>query len=84
MTNMELIMIARLEAGIPEDVEVASMKEWNRRGKKVRQGETAVFKTRIWVPKTKAEIDKEIEEDRYNGNRFKFPMTGFFTESQVV
>ena len=87
MKNVEIIEMAKANAGIDETVIVHTLPEWNRLGKQIKKGETAVFITKIWKPRKKKE--PELDED---GNPIEIPKyrkmdlvsAGFFTEEQVV
>lgn len=86
MKNVEIIAMAKAVHGIPQEVEVHTVKGWNSRGKYVIKDEKAVFSTRIWIPRRSKEVTKEDLEDEENkklDGRFIFPIRSFFTEEQV-
>lgn len=89
MTNAEIILGEMVVAGLdPLEVEVDTYIGWKRKGFQVKRGEEAVFKTRIWKPKSKAQLEKE-EEQLANGeavkyhNRMSLVPAAFFTNNQV-
>lgn len=88
MTNAEIIAtnVAFLIADgiIREDEEINYIVGWNKKGYKVKQGATHIAKFRIWMPKTKKELEEEKEKnDGKIVNRFKFVNTCWFSSSQV-
>lgn len=87
MRNIEIIEMAKIAAGIEEDMEVNTLPGWNRLGKQVKKGETAVFVTKIWKPRKRKEpeLDEDgnpIEISKYR--KMDLVSAGFFTEEQVV
>lgn len=87
MKNIEIIALAKEANNIPEEVEVNTLKGWNRLGKKVKAGEHAVFCERIWKPFiTKRDEEEEIdgEEVKKVGKTYmRLVKAYFFTEEQV-
>lgn len=84
MTNMEIIMTNMLLNNLnPEEVEVDTYAGWKRRGFKVKHGEHAVFKTKIWKPSKYSK--KEIAEDETQEGNKKLILvnSSFFTDKQV-
>ena len=75
------------------EIEVNTMPEWNRRGKKIIVGNHPVFRAKIWIPCPQKEAKKKIEakdeEDEVEEIKkvgklyFKKVATNFFTEEQV-
>lgn len=61
MKNIEIIATECVLNNITEDVDTFA--GWKRRGRCVKKGETALFKTSIWKPKTKKQIEEEEESD---------------------
>ena len=49
MTNVAIIGNAKLLNGVTEDVDTFA--GWKRRGKQVKKGSKALFKTSIWMPR---------------------------------
>lgn len=86
MKNIEIIEMAKAVNGIPAEMEVHTLRGWNKRGKAVIEGQHAVFATRIWIPRRSKEVTKADLEDEENKNlkgKFIFPIRSFFTEEQV-
>lgn len=82
MRNVEIIEIEKMAHEIPEETVVCTLPEWNRRGKKVKNGEHAVFVTRIWKPRKQKKAEDDIDEEVSN-SRMIFVKAAFFTEAQV-
>lgn len=89
MKNFEIIEQEMLNAGLdPETDVIDTFAGWKKKGFSVKKGAKAVFTTRIWKPKTKAEIEKEKAEAEENDepaliNRFKFVPASYFLQEQV-
>lgn len=93
MKNVEIIALAKMAAKIPDEIEVDTMRGWNRRGKKVVFGNHPVFRAKIWIPCTQKEAEEKTETDDEDGEveevkkvgrlYFKKVATNFFTEEQV-
>ena len=62
MTNMEIIMGEMILNDINLDLDVDTFAGWKRRGFTVKKGEHAVFKTRIWKPRKKAQTEEPQQE----------------------
>lgn len=82
MRNPEIIEMAKAVNNIPMETVVHTLPEWNRRGKKVKSGEHAVFITNIWKPRKQKKNDDEVDEE-VSTSKFIFVKAGFFTEAQV-
>ena len=93
MKNIEIIALAKMEAEIPDEIEVDTMPGWNRRGKKVVVGSHPVFRAKIWIPCPQKEAEEKTETGDEDGEvaevkkvgrlYFKKVATNFFTEHQV-
>lgn len=82
MRNVEIVDMEKALHDIPMETVVCTLPEWNRRGKKVKSGEHAVFVTRIWKPRKQKKKDDDIDEEVSN-SRMIFVKAAFFTEAQV-
>ena len=80
MTNVAIIGNAKLLNGVTEDVDTFA--GWQRRGKQVKKGSKALFKTSIWKPRGKQKKDEEQEEDAGTDGMF-LVTAAFFGISQV-
>lgn len=80
MTNVAIIGNAKLMNGITEDVDTFA--GWKRRGKQVKKGSKALFKTSIWKPRGKQKVDEEQDEDAGPDGMF-LVTAAFFGASQV-
>lgn len=57
--------------------------EWNKRGYRVKEGQKAVIKTKLWI-RTKRKLDKTKEETEENiMEGFALVNTSLFSEEQV-
>ena len=87
MTNVEIIASAMAANEIDFDLEVDTIVGWNRKGFKVKKGEHAAFKTKIWKPRkrTKEELKELAEngESEDTKSRLILVNANFFTEEQV-
>ena len=88
MTNAEIIAtnlaILIANGDIEEGETINYVRKWNKLGYTVRVGETHIAKFPIWMPKSKKEIEKEMEEnDGKAVNRFKWVNTCWFSSKQV-
>lgn len=92
MTNMEIIemeTVLRIQTGeLPKDTVLNTYKGWERRGFRVKRGETHVAEFQIWMPSKKKVKVKETEENNEEvkvvGNRrFYKKLSFFFTQNQV-
>lgn len=79
MTNVQIIESEKEIRGI--DLEVNTLKGWNRKGKRVNKGEKAVFKTKIWMPKK--EVKEKEDGTKEVERKFIMVPAAFFTEQQV-
>ena len=59
MTNAESIATAQVLAGIPLEIECHTFQEWKSRGRMVKKGEKAAFKTSLWLPKASSDAEKK-------------------------
>ena len=75
MTNAQIIKSAAKAAGIEETLHTYG--RWERMGLKVRKGEHAALKVKIWQ---KRRVSKDDEEDE---GKWYLRTTAFFAESQV-
>ncbi len=80
MTNIAIINNAKLLNGVTEDVDTFA--GWNRRGRKVKKGCKALFKTSIWKPRGKQKTDEEQDENSGTGGMFLVE-AAFFGISQT-
>lgn len=79
MTNIAIISNAKLLNGVTEEVDTFA--GWKRRGKQVKKGSKALFKTSIWKPRGKK---KKEEQDESDGTDGMFLVTAaFFGMSQT-
>lgn len=80
MTNIAIISNAKLLNGVAEEVDTFA--GWKRRGKQVKKGSKALFKTSIWKPRGKQKKDEEQNEG--DGTDGMFLVTAaFFGMSQT-
>jgi len=79
MTNEAIIMQAKMLHGIEE--ECHTFAKWKQLGYRVRKGEHAAFKTRIWKGGRQKVVDEDGEEKE--AQRMFMKMAHFFTASQV-
>ena len=79
MTNREIISMAKLAHGVEETVHTYA--QWRKEGFKVKKGEHAAFKAKIWVFQKEV---VEVEEGKFEQREgFILKTAAFFTESQV-
>lgn len=85
MTNKEIIMGNMVLLGLdPLTVFVDTFAGWNRRGFKVKKGEKAVFKTKIWKPsKKKIKEEKDGEQEEKEVENMILVNAAFFRAEQV-
>ena len=80
MTNLQTIGNAMLLNGVTEDVDTFA--GWKRRGRYVKNGSKALFKTSIWKPTGKQKTGDDVAEDDGAGRLILVP-TSFFGVSQT-
>lgn len=80
MTNYSIINSAKAINGVFEEVDTFA--GWNRRGKKIKAGSKALFKTSIWKPITRSNDDTNTEDCDKRPRMILVPAS-FFGISQV-
>lgn len=80
MTNLEIIRNASLLNGVTEDVDTFA--GWKRKGRQVKRGSTALFKTSIWKPTSKKKKSEDDAEEDGTG-RLILVTAAFFGYSQT-
>lgn len=80
MTNLQIIGNAMLLNGVTEDVDTFA--GWKRKGRQVKKGSKALFKTSIWKPTGKKKKDDDETEDDGTGRLILVP-AAFFGMSQT-
>ena len=76
MTNLAIVNGAKTLYGITEEVDTFS--GWNRRGKKIKAGSKALFKTSIWKP-----VKNRKNDDEESDSNLILVPASFFGISQV-
>ena len=77
MTNRQLISQAMQDAGLdPINTKVDTFNGWNKNNYRIKSGEKAVFKTKIWKPVKRNSEDGEKE-------KMILVNAAFFTDGQV-
>ena len=81
MTNVQIITGACKLYGVTEDVD--TYQGWRRRGKQVRKGSKALFKTRIWKPVKNKSLEAMERGEEEDGVKLILVDASFFGKSQV-
>lgn len=84
MKNVEIIVLACMDAKLPPDTIVNTFVGWKRAGYTVKRGEKAAFQTKIWKPcKVKKKKEQEPGEEPKKENKLILVNASFFTSEQV-